>query len=232
MTRYSAAALLFDSDGVLVDSEASVVEAWTAWSRHWDLDPDEVVPQVHGTPSRRTVARLIPEGHRHEALVMVDRLELELAERVRPLPGAVALLSALVPGTWAIVTSATGPLARARLAATRMPAPTVLVTADDVARGKPAPEPYQKAAGLLGRDPRACLVFEDSPAGVAAARAAQVRHVVGVTRPHPDVDAFVPDLRSVRATRAAVSSGPDGGEGAERAAGSETVVVLSTPGGR
>ena len=148
-----AEGLLFDSDGVLVDSDSSVEEAWSAWARHWDLDPDEVVAQVHGTPSRRTVARLIAEPHREEALAMVDRLELERADGVRALPGAVELLASLVPGTWSVVTSGTGPLARARLLAAGIPLPEVLVTADDVTHGKPDPEPYRTAAGRLGRAP-------------------------------------------------------------------------------
>jgi mannitol-1-/sugar-/sorbitol-6-phosphatase len=197
VTVLHAEGLLFDSDGVLVDSDSSVEEAWTTWARHWDLDPEEVVAQVHGTPSRRTVARLIAEPHREEALVMVDRLELESADAVRALPGAVELLASLVPGTWSVVTSGTGPLARARLRAAGIPLPEVLVTADDVTRGKPDPEPYRTAAGRLGRAPGVCLVFEDAAPGVAAARAAGVRHVVGVTRRHLEVDAYVPDLRSV-----------------------------------
>jgi sugar-phosphatase len=197
VTVLHAEALLFDSDGVLVDSDASVEEAWSTWARHWDLDPDEVVPQVHGTPSRRTVARLIAGPHRDEALAMVDRLELEMADDVQALPGAVELLSSLVPGTWTIVTSGTGALARARLLAAGIPVPDVLVTADDVTHGKPDPEPYLTAAARLGRAPGVCVVFEDAEAGVAAARAAGVRHVVGVTRRHADVDAYVPDLRSV-----------------------------------
>jgi len=197
VTVLRAEGLLFDSDGVLVDSDASVEEAWTTWARHWDLDPDEVVPQVHGTPSRRTVARLIAEPHQAEALAMVDRLELESADAVRALPGAVELLASLVPGTWCVVTSGTGPLARARLLAAGIPLPDVLVTADDVTRGKPDPEPYRTAADRLGRAPGACLVFEDAAPGVTAARAAGVRHVVGVTRRHLEVDAYVPDLRSV-----------------------------------
>ena len=197
MTELSAPALLFDSDGVLVDSDAAVVAAWSAWSERWGLDPAVVVPQVHGTPSRRTVARLIAEPHRAEALAMIDQMELAQADLVAAMPGALNLLDSLAAGTWCIVTSGTGSLARARLAAAGLALPPVLVTADDVARGKPDPEPYLTAARLLGEPPGRCLVFEDSPAGVSAARAAGVGHVVGVANPNPEVDAFVPDLRWV-----------------------------------
>jgi sugar-phosphatase len=197
VTVLHAEALLFDSDGVLVDSDDVVTAAWRDWAERWNLDPDVVVPQVHGTPSRQTVARFVAEPHRAEALAMVDRIELERASEARAMPGASVLLSSLTPGTWAIVTSGTRALALARLTAAGLDVPDVLVTADEVTRGKPDPEPYLAAAGLLGRPPADCLVFEDSAPGVAAARSARVRHVVGVGRRQPDIDAFVPDLRSV-----------------------------------
>ena len=192
-----ADAFLFDSDGVLVDSDDSVEEAWATWARSWDLEPDDVVPQAHGTPSRQTVARFIAEPHREEALAMIDRLELELADTVRAMPGAVELLSALPPETWTIVTSGTGSLARARLRAADIPPTAALVTADDVVRGKPDPEPYVVAAALLDRPAGACAVFEDSAAGVESARAAGVLDVVGVRRLNPGIDFLVPDLRAV-----------------------------------
>jgi sugar-phosphatase len=198
VTVLHAEAFLFDSDGVLVDSDSAVEQAWSQWAERWGLDPAEVVPQVHGTPSRQTVARLVADQHRDRALRMIDDLELELAAAVRPLPGATELLGSLSPGTWAIVTSGTGPLARARFVAAGIPLPQVLVTADDVRMGKPAPEPYLVAASGLGRPPGDCLVFEAAVAGVRAARAAEVRHVVGVTRRQVGVDAFVADLRAVR----------------------------------
>lgn len=211
VTDLHADGLLFDSDGVLVDSDASVEQAWSRWALHWELDPDEVVPQVHGTPSRQTVARLVAEPHRAEALAMIDRLEIELAASVRPLPGAVELLGTLPHGSWAIVTSGTGALARARFAAAGIPVPPVVVTADDVAEGKPAPEPYLAASSALGRPPGDCLVFEDAEAGVTAARAAGVRHVVGVTRRQPGIDAFVPDLGCVQVTGSTVRLTPPAG---------------------
>ena len=197
MIELPAEGLLFDSDGVLVDSDDAVETAWGQWSRHWGLDPAEVTAQVHGAPSRQTVVRLIAEADRPQALRMIDRLELELVDGARALPGAADLLASLQPGTWAIVTSGVGRLARARLAAAGIPLPPVVVTADDVSAGKPDPEPYLAAAAGLGRDPGGCLVFEDALAGVTSARAAGVGYVVGVRRRNDGIDAFVPDLRSV-----------------------------------
>lgn len=198
MLRVHAEAFLFDSDGVLVDSDAAVVSVWGSWAAHWGLDPDEVVPQVHGTPSRRTVARFVPEAHRAEALAMVDAAELALADTAVALPGAVDLLVSLPAMAWAIVTSGTGTLARARLAAAGIPAPAVLVTADDVRRGKPDPEPYLTAAAGLGRPVGSSVVFEDAAAGVASARAAGVRHVIAVGTHVDGVDGYATDLRQVR----------------------------------
>jgi len=205
-----ATGLLFDSDGVLVDSDAAVQAAWSAWATRWGLDPEVVVPQVHGTPSRQTVARLIPAPHRSEALAMIDRIELEHATEVSAMPGALELLRTLAPGTWAIVTSGTASLARARLGTVGLPQPAALVTADDVTLGKPHAEPYLTAARLLGRPPGDCLVFEDSAVGIAAARAAGVGHVVGVGKQNPHTDAFVRDLRSVVVAGTTVTTVTDG----------------------
>ncbi|CUR59412.1 putative phosphatase [metagenome] len=204
MSELWADALLFDSDGVLVDSDAAVLDAWDAWAVHWDLDPAVVGPLVHGTPSRQTISRFIDPLHQAEALTMIDRMELETISQVQALPGAVELLSGLAPGSWAIVTSGTSPLALGRLRAAGVPVPAVVVTADDVPRGKPHPEPYLLAASSLGTPPGRCLVFEDAPAGIASARAARVGHVVGVNRRNDGVDAFVEDLRSVSVSGALV----------------------------
>jgi sugar-phosphatase len=192
--------ILFDSDGVLVDSDAGVEQAWSQWARHYGLDPASVLSKVHGHPARQTVAELIPAEDRSAALALINRLELEVAGSVRALPGAVDLLSALPGGTWAVVTSGTGALARARLEAAGLPPAAHLVTADDVVRGKPAPDPYQAGAHALGIVPRSCVVFEDAAVGITAARAAGVGGVVGVGRETAtaDVDAFVPDLSVVR----------------------------------
>jgi mannitol-1-/sugar-/sorbitol-6-phosphatase len=190
-------ALLFDCDGVLVDSDASVVSAWTRWSELYGLDPLAVFPTVHGRRAAETVAALIAEPHRPAALAAINRFELEDAETVTSIPGAGRLLNQLADRRWAVVTSATRSLAEARLAASSLPRPTVLITADDVEAGKPNPSGYLLAAQRLGEASSSCVVLEDALAGVAAARAAGARWVIGIGPRvrEADVDAYVPDLR-------------------------------------
>jgi len=199
--RFDCAAVLFDADGVLIDSDASVVSAWSRWAVAYHLDPERVVNMVHGRRSADTVALLVP-GNEEQALRDVDAAELADAATVQAVPGARALLDDLNrAGTpWAVVTSATRALARARHEAAGLPVPAHTVTADDLREGKPDPAGYRLAAKLLGVTPSACVVLEDSASGIAAARAADVVAVIGVSARsashHPDVT--VPDLTSVR----------------------------------
>jgi len=172
--------LLFDSDGVLVDSDASVISAWSRWAERYDLDPVRVVEMVHGRRSADTVAALLPHSAVARALAEIDQYEIEDAAQVTALPGAVELLSGLPPGQWAVVTSAVKSLAVARLSAAGIPTPPVLITADMVANGKPHPQGYQSAARYLGLKPADCVVFEDAPSGIEAAISAGVFGVVGI----------------------------------------------------
>lgn len=196
-------AVLFDCDGVLVDSDPVVVRSWTRWAQRLGLDPDVVLATVHGRRAADTVAEFVePEG-REAALALIDALELEDADDVTVIPGAAALLASIPADRWATVTSGSPVLARARLVAAGLPVSEVLVTSTDVTHGKPHPEGYLAAAVHLGVPADECLVLEDSPAGIRAARAAQVRHVVRVgDRELGDlrVDAEVADLRSLRWT--------------------------------
>jgi mannitol-1-/sugar-/sorbitol-6-phosphatase len=171
------AAVLFDCDGVLVDSEASVERAWRGWAAERGLDGEAVMAIAHG---RRTEDTLRELGFSAGLAAEVDRLEgAEIADAadVTAFPGAAAALATLPPETWAVVTSGTRALATSRLAAAGLPLPAVLVTADDVAAGKPDPEGYLEAARRLGFSPSDCLVLEDAPAGVQAALAAGMRVV-------------------------------------------------------
>ena len=198
--------LLFDSDGVLVDSDPSVNEAWSEWADRYSLPTAAVLEMVHGRPARQTVAHWLQEPHRRDALDLIVRLELATASTVRAMPGAVESVSGLGHDRWAVVTSGTSRLAAARLAAAGIPLPRVLITADDVTRGKPAPDPYLAAARGLGRPAGAAVVFEDAPAGITSARAAGAGAVVGVGRDtgRLEVDAYVPDLSHVRFTATSV----------------------------
>lgn len=182
------AALLFDNDGVLVDSVDAGNDAWTRWAHEHDQDPDHVLTVIHGRRAADTVADLLAtEGADRVAAASarIDELELETAHRARALPGAHALLTELAALAdsdglrWAVATSGGLPLARARIGAAGLPLPEVLVTAEDVAAGKPAPDPYETAASRLGVDPADCIVFEDTEAGIEAGTAAGAT-VVGV----------------------------------------------------
>jgi haloacid dehalogenase superfamily, subfamily IA, variant 3 with third motif having DD or ED len=196
---FAVRAIIFDSDGVLVDSDASVIRAWSRWALARDLDPAGVLAFVHGRPARDTVAAFSPSGDVAAALADIDGLELGEAHTVQALPGAVALAEHLPAGRWAIVTSANRALAHARLSAAAIPEPPVLITASDVARGKPHPDGYAMALRSLGVEPRDAVVIEDTPSGAAAAHAAGVPRVIGVSRRAMDAGAIavVRDLRAL-----------------------------------
>jgi sugar-phosphatase len=174
-----ARGLLFDNDGVLVDSDAAVAASWSRWALEHDLDPAAVLAVVHGRRAADTVADLVAEDRRAAAAELIDRYELQDAGTVPAVAGAADLLAALPPDVWAVVTSGTPALATARLTAAGLPLPGAMVTGHDVRTGKPDPEGYLLGARLLGVPPEETVVVEDAPAGIAAGRAAGAR-VVGV----------------------------------------------------
>jgi mannitol-1-/sugar-/sorbitol-6-phosphatase len=198
----STKAILFDMDGVLIDSAPAVERVWRAWALAHDLDPIRVVEQAHGRRSIETIRAVAPELDAAKENIAVEQMEIEDKEGVTALPGSSELLRCLPPQRFAIVTSATRPLAVARLGYAGLPVPTQMVTADDVVHGKPSPEPYLKGAALLGFAASACLVFEDTPAGVASARAAGMR-VIALQTTYPAstlqaADAVVASLADVK----------------------------------
>jgi len=187
MKSLSCRALLFDMDGVLVDSTAAVARVWSVWANKHGLDPDAVAKIAHGRPSISTIRELLP-GADHEAEDReVERLEIEDVEGIVALPGAAELLRELPTSGYAIVTSATRPLAEVRLRAAGLPVPQNLVTARDVQRGKPNPDPYLMGARILGVAPAECVVIEDAPSGVRAGKAAGAR-VVALRTTASDVE--------------------------------------------
>jgi mannitol-1-/sugar-/sorbitol-6-phosphatase len=175
MTSIRCRGVLFDLDGVLVDSTPAVARVWAGWARGHGFDPDEVVKKAHGRPSIATIRELLPGADHNAEDREVERREIADIEGVVPLPGAVELLQALPLERWAIVTSCTRPLAGVRIAAAGLPKPRYLVTSTDVKHGKPDPEPYLKGAQLLGVPASECIVIEDAPAGIRSGKAAGAR---------------------------------------------------------
>ncbi len=172
MVEVTYSGLLFDLDGVLVDSTPAVARVWSKFAVAHGFDPEETVRRAHGRPSLETVRELLPNSDYVAENEFVLRAEIEDTAGVVPLPGARELLNSLPPDRWAIVTSCSRPLAEVRLKAAGLPIPRRLLTSDDVTNGKPNPEPYRKGAALLGVPAPKCLVFEDAPAGVRAGKAA------------------------------------------------------------
>ena len=164
-------AILFDMVGTLISSIAAVDRSWSRWAGEHGFDP-ETFRISHGTPARTLVERLLPADAVDAALARINAIEIADVDGVLLLDGAAALLAALPPGRVAIVTSCTRDLAHARITAAGIDVPDVVVTADDVQRGKPDPEPFALGAARLGLDPARCLVVEDAPAGLASGRAA------------------------------------------------------------
>jgi len=167
--------VLFDLDGVLVDSTPAVARVWAWWARKHGFDPDKTVREAHGKPSIATIRELLPTADHEAENREVERREIEDVEGVIPLPGALELLRALPPEKWTIVTSCTRQLAEVRIAAAGLPRPKRMVTSTDVKNGKPDPEPYLKGAQTLGVPGAECVVIEDAPAGIRAGKAAGAR---------------------------------------------------------
>jgi mannitol-1-/sugar-/sorbitol-6-phosphatase len=167
----NARGLLFDLDGVLVDSAASIDRHWREFAKWYALDPDRLLDHSHGRRPADTITKVagdlpvdpVEAIARHEALEVRDQLG------VLPLPGTVDVLSLLSFSRWAVVTSASRPVARARMNAAGLPEPPVLISASDVPNGKPDPAPYQQGANQLGLKPEAMVAVEDSPAGIESA---------------------------------------------------------------
>lgn len=172
MTEIACRGLLFDLDGVLIDSTPAVARVWSRWAIAHGFDPEDTVRRAHGRPSITTIRELLPNADAQAENAVVERGEIEDTEGVVPLPGAREFLNSLPDGSWAIVTSCTRTLAQTRLKAARLKVPQRLLTSDDVKIGKPDPEPYIKGAALLGQKPGDCVVFEDAPAGIRAGKSA------------------------------------------------------------
>lgn len=194
-------AVLFDMDGTLINSIPAVVRCWVRWAEEFGVDPAGLVG-MHGVPAKGVIAALLPDESRWaEAHDRIVELEVNDTADVVRLPGAAEALTTLPPDRVAIATSCTRPLAEARIRATELPVPEVLVTVEQTAVGKPAPDPFLLAAQRLGADPTRCLVVEDATSGIQAGRAAGCATLAVLTHLEPGssgADAEVADLSTVR----------------------------------
>ena len=172
MQSYVRQAILFDLDGVLVDSTACAGRIWKGWARENGLDPEYMVQVAHGRPTIETVRMVAPNLNAEAETAKIEDREVNDVDGLRAIPGAKELLDSLPAERFAIVTSGSRRLATARLKAVGIRVPDRMIAADDIVHGKPDPEPYLKGAQLIGFPPESCLVFEDSPPGIAAAKAA------------------------------------------------------------
>ena len=174
MTSFHCSAILFDLDGVLLDSTRVVAEQYTRWAQEHGIDPGDVMKAAHGVRTIEVVRRVAPHLDAEAETLKIEEREAT-ADGIVAVPGAVALVNSIPRGRWGVVTSGTRFLATTRMRKFGVPIPDVLVTADDVKHGKPDPEPYRRGAELLRVEPSTCLVVEDAPAGICAARAAGMK---------------------------------------------------------
>ena len=202
MKTFDCTAILFDLDGVLVDSTGSVTRQWRRWAEEQNIDPQKVVEIAHGVRTIEIVRKLAPHLEAEAEVVRLEKREADDHEGVAVMPGAAELLNAIPQGRWCVVTSGTRYLATSRLKLANLPTPKVLVSADDVSKGKPDPEPYLMGAKLLGMIPAECLVIEDAPAGIRAAHAGGMK-AIGITSTYPasalqEADAVVQKLTQIK----------------------------------
>jgi sugar-phosphatase len=208
MTKIECTGVLFDLDGVLVDSTPAVARVWTIWAKQHGFEPEETVRRAHGRPSLATIRELLPSTDHAAENAIVERMEIEDIEGVASLPGAAELLHALPADRWTIVTSCTRPLALVRLRAAGLPIPAKLVTSNDITNGKPHPEPYLMGAQSLGTIAEQCVVLEDAPAGIRAGKAAGARVIALQTTERDELlreagaDWIVEDCASLRVSPA------------------------------
>ncbi|WP_341523069.1 HAD-IA family hydrolase [Pseudomonas sp. G.S.17] len=194
--RFSA--FLFDMDGTLLNSIIAAERVWTIWAQRHDLDVAAFLPTIHGVRSVDTIRRLnLPGLDPIAEAEGISQAEIEDVDGVVSVAGAACFLASLPAQRWAIVTSAPRALAQARLKAAGLELPVNLITAEDVSQGKPAPDCFLLAAKRLGVDIKDCLVFEDAPAGIAAAEAAGASVVVitathehGITTAHATLASY------------------------------------------
>ena len=184
MTQLECEAILFDLDGVLIDSTSCITRHWQEWTRQHNLEMAAVMQVAHGLRTIETMRLVAPFLDAEKEAERFTAAEIADTDGVVAIEGALQMLTALPRGVWAIVTSGSHRLAKARLRRAGLPVPDTLVSGDDVRQGRPAPEPYLMGASRLGKTVERCVAIEDAPAGIEAARAAGIQ-VIGITTTHP-----------------------------------------------
>ena len=199
---FSCDTIIFDLDGVLVDSASAIISHWQQWADSHGLSLERIMRVAHGLRTVDTVRRVAPHLDADKEAAAIEAMEVSDATGLVAYRGAASLLETIPRAYWAIVTSGTKQLASARLMHTGLPMPQIMITSDDVQNGKPDPEAYLLAASRMTLPAGRCLVVEDSPAGLKAARAAGMT-AIAVATTHPaaelgDANAIVAGIWDIR----------------------------------
>jgi sugar-phosphatase len=210
MRQMMCDAVLFDLDGVLIDSTGCVARHWTEWAGQHGLDVAAVMRIAHGLRPVDIIRRMAPHLDVEQEVRRFTAAEIADTDGIVAMDGAAELLAALPQDAWTVVTSGSVGLATARLGRAGLPVPATMVTADDVQRGKPAPDPYLLGAVRLGVPVERCVAVEDAPAGIEAALAAGMR-VIGVATTHQPEDLFRSTVVVERLSALRITT--DGGRG-------------------
>lgn len=202
MSSFRCDAILFDLDGVLVDSTRAVVRIWSEWAEQKGIEAERVLEVAHGRRTIETVRRVAPHLDAEAETEELQRIEIGDFDGVTGIEGALDLISSLPEGGWTVVTSGPKPLATNRLEHVGLPVPERFVAAEDVTEGKPHPEAYLKGAEILGVSPEDCAVIEDAPSGIQAGKSAGMT-VISVATTHDEdelseADAVIASLMDLR----------------------------------
>jgi mannitol-1-/sugar-/sorbitol-6-phosphatase len=205
MSTFHCSAILFDLDGVLLDSTRSVERQWRIWAREQGIDVEKTMAVAHGVRAIEVIRAVAPHLDAEAEVRKLESREAADRDGVAVMPGAADLVRKVPDGLWSVVTSGTRHLASARLRLAGIPVPKVMITADDVIYGKPHPEPYLKAAELLRVNPAECLVIEDAPAGIQSAHAGGMK-VIALTSTYPasglgEADVVIARLEQIQIVR-------------------------------
>lgn len=177
--------VIFDMDGVLVDSYAAHLESWRRLAVELGQNPtDEQVGSTFGRTSRDIIRKLF-NVHDDSAVRRLDGRKEEIYRdlvrgRVPAMPGAVPLVADCHRGGLRLAVGSSGPPENVRLVCDELGISALfgaVVTGDDITHGKPDPEVFLTAARRLGLKPQQCVVIEDAPVGVEAAVRAGMRCV-------------------------------------------------------